>query len=71
MKYLFDQENIVKGSDYVTAQCCGNSEIELGTVYAAEMGISLFPICPNMIGGILPFSKAWRLVIEKKHERCR
>ena len=38
----FDQEDIVKGSGYITAQCCGNSEIELGAVYAAEMGISLF-----------------------------
>ena len=42
MEYPFDQENIVKGSGYITAQCSGNSEIELGAVYAAEMGISLF-----------------------------
>ena len=41
-EYPFTQENIVKGSGYITAQCCGNSEIELGAVYAAEMGISLF-----------------------------
>src|SRR5699024_9460080 len=41
-EYLFTQEDIVKGSGYITAQCCGNSEIELGAVYAAEMGISLF-----------------------------
>ncbi len=41
-EYPFDQEDIVKGSGYITAQCCGNSEIELGSVYAAEMGISLF-----------------------------
>ena len=40
--YPFTQEDIVKGSGYITAQCCGNSEIELGAVYAAEMGISLF-----------------------------
>lgn len=26
----------------MTRQCCGSSEIELGTVYAAEMGITLF-----------------------------
>ena len=32
----------MKGSGYITAQCSGNSEIELGAVYAAEMGISLF-----------------------------
>lgn len=40
--YNFDQEDIVKGSGYITSQCCGSSEIELGTVYSAEMGISLF-----------------------------
>lgn len=38
----FDQNNIVKGSGYITSQCCGNTEIELGTVYASGMGISLF-----------------------------
>ena len=42
VEYPFDPEDIVKGSGYVTAQCCGSSEIELGAVYAAEMGISLF-----------------------------
>ncbi len=40
--YDFTQEDIVKGSGYITSQCCGSSEIELGSVYAAEMGISLF-----------------------------
>ena len=40
--YSFGPEDIVKGSGTITAQCCGNTEIELGTVYAAEMGISLF-----------------------------
>ena len=40
--YDFSQEDIVKGSGYISGQCCGNSEIELGTVYAAEMGISLY-----------------------------
>ena len=32
----------VKVSGYITRQCCGNTEIVLGTVYAAEIGISLF-----------------------------
>ena len=41
-EYPFTQEDVVKGSGYITAQCCGNSEMELGAVYAAEMGISLF-----------------------------
>ena len=41
-KYQFSNKDIVKGSGYITRQCCGNTEIELGTVYAAELGISLF-----------------------------
>lgn len=40
--YNFNQDDMVKGSGYITSQCCGSTEIELGTVYAAEMGISLF-----------------------------
>ncbi len=40
--YDFTQNDIVKGSGYITSQCCGSTEIELGTVYAAEMGLSLF-----------------------------
>lgn len=42
MVYEFDQDDMVKGSGYITSQCCGSTEIELGTVYASEMGISLF-----------------------------
>lgn len=40
--YPFGYEDIVKGSGYISAQCCGSTEIELGTVYAAEMGVTLF-----------------------------
>ena len=40
--YDFTSKDIVKGSGYIRWQCCGDSEIELGTVYAAELGISLF-----------------------------
>lgn len=40
--YSFGYEDIVKGSGYISRQCCGTAEIELGTVYAAEMGITLF-----------------------------
>ena len=39
--YNFDAEDIVKGSGYISSQCCGSTEIELGTVYSAEMGITL------------------------------
>ena len=40
--YEFSEEDIVKGSGYISAQCCGSNEMELGTVYASEMGITLF-----------------------------
>lgn len=32
----------MKGSGYISAQCCGSTEIELGKVYAAEKGVTLF-----------------------------
>lgn len=38
----FGYTDIVKGSGYISRQCCGSTEIELGTVYSAEMGITLF-----------------------------
>lgn len=41
-KYTFENKDIVKGSGYISRQCSGSSEIELGSVYAAELGISLF-----------------------------
>lgn len=40
--YEFGNQDIVKGSGYISSQCCGSSEIEIGTVYAAEMGITLY-----------------------------
>lgn len=42
LKYPFENKDIVKGSGYITNQCCGDNEIEIGSVYAAELGISLF-----------------------------
>lgn len=39
--YPFTNDDIVKGSGYITHQCCGSSEIELGTVYAAELSLTL------------------------------
>lgn len=41
MTYEFGAKEVVKGSGYISRQCCGSTEIELGTVYAAEMGITL------------------------------
>lgn len=41
-EYAFDNNSIVKGSGYILRQCSGTSEIELGSVYSAELGFSLF-----------------------------
>ncbi|XBX05694.1 hypothetical protein QMP26_35675 [Enterocloster clostridioformis] len=38
----FGNGDIVKGSGYILGQCCGSTEIEIGTVYAAEIGLTLF-----------------------------
>lgn len=38
----FLEKDIVKGSGYISSQCCGSTEMEIGSVYAAEMGITLF-----------------------------
>lgn len=42
MIHEFSEKEIVKGSGYISAQCCDSNEMELGTVYASEMGITLF-----------------------------
>ncbi len=41
-EFPFTNEDIVKGSGYITNQCSGSAEIEIGSVYAAELGITLF-----------------------------
>lgn len=38
----FSPKDIVRGSSYLSFQCCGNTEIELGSVYASELGLTLF-----------------------------
>lgn len=40
--YEFGEDDIIKGSGHISCQCCGSGEMELGTVYASEMGITLF-----------------------------
>lgn len=40
--YEFGNDDIVKGSGYINRSVCGNSGIELGSVYAAELGITMF-----------------------------
>ncbi len=39
--YEFGYSDILKGSGYISSQCCGSTEIELGTVYSSELGITL------------------------------
>ncbi|WP_010651581.1 hypothetical protein [Oceanobacillus massiliensis] len=41
-EFSFTNEEIVKGSGYISNQCSGSTEIEIGSVYAAELGITLF-----------------------------
>ena len=37
----FSEKDIVKGSGYISSQCCDSTEMELGTVYSSELGITL------------------------------
>ena len=37
----FTNKDILKGSGYIHRSCSGSSELEIGTVYAGEFGISL------------------------------
>ena len=37
----FGNKDILKGSGYITNRCSGDNEIELGSVYSAELGITL------------------------------
>ena len=39
--YQFDENDILKGSSSISMQCCGSTEIELGTVYSSELNITL------------------------------
>ena len=40
--YRFTSKDIVKGSGSITRSCSGSTSLELGSVYAAELDISLF-----------------------------
>ena len=40
--YRFTNKDIVKGSGTLTRSCAGSTSLELGSVYAAELDISLF-----------------------------
>ena len=40
--YQFTEKDIVKGSGTLTRSCAGSTALELGSVYSAELDISLF-----------------------------
>ncbi len=40
--YHFTEKDIVKGSGTITRSCSGSTSLEMGSVYAAELDISLF-----------------------------
>ena len=66
--YEFGPKDILKGSGYISAQCCGSSEIELGTVYAAEFGISLFSKIDRYTLKDAKVELFYHLVLEDKSE---
>lgn len=40
-KFTVSEQQILKGSASIVSQCCGNDEIELGSVYTSEFSLSL------------------------------
>lgn len=40
-KYDFANKDILKGSGYINRKCCSDTSVEIGTAYAAELGITL------------------------------
>ncbi len=57
-EYPFANKDIVKGSGYISNQCCGSNEIEIGSVYSAELGITLYSEIDRytLEGGIVTLS---------------
>ena len=53
--YEFDQDDMVKGSGYITSQSCGSTDIELGTVYQERTwdGLRQGVVYPNSAKGRL------------------
>lgn len=67
--YPFTNKDIVKGSGYISNQCCGSNEIEIGSVYAAELGITLYSAIDRytMEGATITMS-FWLDVGEREYE---
>ena len=40
--YPFTEKDMVQGSGTYISSCCGSTDLEIGTVYASELDISLF-----------------------------
>ena len=41
-RYPFTEKDMVQGSGTYISSCCGSTDLEIGTVYASELDISLF-----------------------------
>lgn len=70
MVHKFTNKDIVKGSGYISSQCCGSTEIELGTVYSSEMGITIFSEIDRytLEDGLIELFYHLRLLDEKYEE---
>ncbi len=57
MTYPFTEENILKGSFSISNQCCGSSAVEIGSVYAGELTMTL-------LNGIVPRYSIYGATVE-------
>ncbi len=57
MAYSFTEEDILKGSFSISNQCCGSSNMEIGSVYTGELSMTL-------LNGIVPRYSMYGAVVE-------
>lgn len=68
----FSEKDIVKGSGYISSQCCGSTEMELGTVYLRmENGtgsVGIGDCIASISGQAMAAAPAWdgKIEIEEK-----
>lgn len=67
MIYEFDPEQIVKGSGYISSQCRGSSEIELGMYEVSEVNrtVKCLELKKEMA-----FLKKWRHSLQRKYRKA-
>ncbi len=57
MVYSFTEENILKGSFSISNQCCGSSNMEIGSVYTGELSMTL-------LNGLIPRYSIYGAIVE-------